>query len=1364
MDWKFFQIINNERGKAVRRSLRAKAAILMAVTMAATNITSMAATNVGTPQSAEKTQKEEEKTDSTQSNADRDPVTSVDKTVETILNGAENRAGETSGTWEGFTWSLDGDVLTVEGKGAMPDKGSRNDYPWQEFSGIVDRIVIGGGITHIGKYAFAEFTFLTGVELSDSVDSIGREAFVSCGNLSDINVRDDIGYIHGRAFGNCDNLPAETLVAKGKGLSGDEHWTMTQGGILTVGGTGKTSNNWDGISRDRVREVVIKDGITTIGQSSFSLMSNLVKVSIPASVTTIEKWAFQFCKSLTDIPVPDTVTTIGIEAFKDCDSLVNVPNEKGACGEKLWWELNREGTLTVRGSGDMSGAIPWKSTPTSQDENIKKVIMEEGVTSIANNAFHSCTNLTEVSIPSTMKKIGQSAFRGCTALTSVTLPDGPLIIENYAFQDCTSLKSINVSEETSLGMDVFKGCTSLSGVDISPSGQYGENLRWKLAEDGTLTFTGTGALKPKKGEATPVWKGSGRDKVKKVVIGEGVTLVGGYEFNGCKNLTEVILPEQSLTSIEDYAFLGCVSLEKINISANVTSIGANAFKNCTNLPDTAVIGRGNKEKVNWELFKNGRLTVKGQGKIPDYGLDYSMKETIKEVVIEEGITGIGEGAFCDYKYLASVKLPATLTSIERSAFKNCPSLAGVEIPAKVTAIEEEAFSGCASLTSVKLSEGLQVIRHQAFEGTKVSGVTIPRTVTILEQAAFPDSTDMTFARLADLEASPLKSTGSSSPQGTNNQHKQNYIYYWNDVMNSYLYRGDDGSFYRVERGSGKLVIEQFTSDKTFVKSWNVTMELPEFGGFFAGENELFMVFGKDNLNDDSKQEVFRVVKYSKAMERLDSVSFYGMNTYKPFDAGSLRMDETDTELYIRTAHEMFLSSDGKHHQANVTLVVNKESMIQSYANVGVSNVSSTGYVSHSFNQFLKVDGDRVVTADHGDAYPRSVVLCVYKTGDLFEEPQNTAVLEIPGETGENYTGVTVGGLEFSDSSYLVAGSSINLDDFKGSKTKNIYLSVVDKNSQSVRNIQVTNYSEGSSNNVSTPHLVKISEDEFVLMWEENSGNTVKLAFFDGRGNRLAGSGAGSVSASLSDCQPIVEDGKVMWYVTNGSNLTFYSFEAQIPASASDVKVAQNVVKTKGGSSSGGSSGGSSSGGSSGGGGGGGGGSSSGSSKGKGENTNGPMMPGTGTSPSSAPVVTGAWKKDGTGWWLEQTGGAYPKSQWAKINGAIYLFNASGYMAEGWQAEGGRWYYLIPGSGAMATGWVKPADNKWYYLNTDGAMATGWVKPADNKWYYLNSSGDMATGWVQVDNKWYYLDGSGAMLANTTTPDGHVVGADGARIR
>ena len=554
-------------------------------------------------------------------------------------------------------------------------------------------------------------------------------------------------------------------------------------------------------------------------------------------------------------------------------------------------------------------------------------------------------------------------------------------------------------------------------------------------------------------------------------------------------------------------------------------------------------------------------------------------------------------------------------------------------------------------------------------------------------------------------------------------------------MNSYLYRGDDGSFYRVECGSGKLVIEQFTSGQTFVKSWNVTMELPEFGGFFAGENELFMVFGKDNLNDDSKQEVFRVVKYSKAMERLDSVSFYGMNTYKPFDAGSLRMDETDTELYIRTAHEMFLSSDGKHHQANVTLVVNKESMIQSYANVGVSNVSSTGYVSHSFNQFLKVDGDRVVTADHGDAYPRSVVLCVYKTGDLFEEPQNTTILEIPGEIGDNYTGVTVGGLEFSDSSYLVAGSSINLDNFNSSKTKNIYLSVVDKNSLSVRNIQVTNYSEGSSNNVSTPHLVKISEDEFVLMWEENSGNTVKLAFFDGRGNRLAGNGTGSISASLSDCQPIVEDGKVMWYVTNGSNLTFYSFEAQIPASASDVKVAQNVVKTKGGSSSGGG------GGSSSGGGGGGGGSSSGGSKGKGENLNGPLMPGT--SPSSAPVVTGTWKKDGTGWWLEQTDGAYPKSQWAKINGAIYLFNASGYMVEGWHAEGGRWYYLIPGSGAMATGWVKPADNKWYYLNTDGAMATGWI---------------------QVDNKWYYLDGSGAMLANTTTPDGHVVGADGARIR
>lgn len=148
-------------------------------------------------------------------------------------------------------------------------------------------------------------------------------------------------------------------------------------------------------------------------------------------------------------------------------------------------------------------------------------------------------------------------------------------------------------------------------------------------------------------------------------------------------------------------------------------------------------------------------------------------------------------------------------------------------------------------------------------------------------------------------------------------------------------------------------------------------------------------------------------------------------------------------------------------------------------------------------------------------------------------------------------------------------------------------------------------------------------------------------------------------------------------------------------------------------------------------------------------------------PAAAPVLTGTWLRDARGWWLEKPDKSYPKSQWARIGGAVYHFNDAGYMDEGWIFLNGRWYYLIPGSGAMSTGWVQVSD-RWYYLNSDGVMATGWIC-LSGTWYYLNPDGAMATGWICVAGKWYYLKQDGAMLADTITPDHYAVGPDGAWI-
>ena len=121
--------------------------------------------------------------------------------------------------------------------------------------------------------------------------------------------------------------------------------------------------------------------------------------------------------------------------------------------------------------------------------------------------------------------------------------------------------------------------------------------------------------------------------------------------------------------------------------------------------------------------------------------------------------------------------------------------------------------------------------------------------------------------------------------------------------------------------------------------------------------------------------VIRVVKYSKDWKRLGQTSLRGANTTIPFDAGSLRCAEYGDYLYIRTCHEMYASSrDGKNHQANLTLTVRQSDMRLTDTYYIVMN-NSVGYVSHSFNQFVLIDQERnIVTLDHGDAYPRSIVL------------------------------------------------------------------------------------------------------------------------------------------------------------------------------------------------------------------------------------------------------------------------------------------------------------------------------------------------------------------------------------------------------
>ena len=150
---------------------------------------------------------------------------------------------------------------------------------------------------------------------------------------------------------------------------------------------------------------------------------------------------------------------------------------------------------------------------------------------------------------------------------------------------------------------------------------------------------------------------------------------------------------------------------------------------------------------------------------------------------------------------------------------------------------------------------------------------------------------------------------------------------------------------------------------------------------------------------------------------------------------------------------------------------------------------------------------------------------------------------------------------------------------------------------------------------------------------------------------------------------------------------------------------------------------------------------------------------------------GRWVSGTFGWWWRYEDGSYPTSTQLRIDGAIYRFNARGYMVTGWvyedgqwyyygasggQAAGwvrvhGTWYYLDPLTGAMASGWTK-VQGTWYYLSSSGAMRTGWVRDG-SAWYYLTSSGALATGWQRVGSSWYYLSPDGGAMVTGWLRDG-----------
>ena len=343
------------------------------------------------------------------------------------------------------------------------------------------------------------------------------------------------------------------------GTTDEMNWSLNGKGTLTISGKGDmkyyyySDRPWHKY-KDKIKKVIVEDGITSISSKAFYDCPNLTEVSIANTVTNIESSAFSNCTSLKSISFPSNVTKLGDYVLNGCTSLENVsiPGSVTEIGDYAFGNCTSlENLVLPEGVKNLgygiiyntiieSITIPKTVTYSDYDSNggalagdqfLKDVVFEDGIESVPANICKKAGSIERVTIPSTVTKIGYSAFRECTEISSINIPKAVSLIEDNAFNGCTSLKSVNIEEntkklfKTEIG-SAFSNCTSLKSISF-PS---------------------------------------------------NVTKLGDSVLNGCTNLENVSIPG-SVTYLGDYAFNGCTSLKSITLPSSITSIGNSIFNN-----------------------------------------------------------------------------------------------------------------------------------------------------------------------------------------------------------------------------------------------------------------------------------------------------------------------------------------------------------------------------------------------------------------------------------------------------------------------------------------------------------------------------------------------------------------------------------------------------------------------------------------------------------------------------------------------------------------------------------------------------------------------------------------------------------------